>query len=88
MESTRRIHELRRETERLKREESQGCTGVSAMWCPVHGNCTCNDDAAPEELEASNVVGDLNHPGCPLHGEGSTHAEAELQRLERQRRTQ
>lgn len=46
---------------RLKPE----CTGVSARWCPVHGDCTC-----AEEHE------DLNEPDCPLHGTASNHAEA------------
>jgi hypothetical protein len=38
------------------------CTGVAAVWCPVHGDCECAD------LE------DLNDEGCPLHSSGSTHA--------------
>lgn len=39
-----------------------GCTGTSASWCPVHGDCTC-----PEPNEAK------NDPGCPLHADQSAH---------------
>ena len=39
------------------------CTGVSAGWCPIHGDCTCAD---PE---------DLNDDDCPRHSACSDHAE-------------
>jgi hypothetical protein len=28
------------------------CTGIAAVWCPVHGDCTCptNDDGSPVEV--------------------------------------
>ena len=39
------------------------CTGLTAFWCPEHGNCTC---PAPENS--------LDAPGCPLHAWHSTHA--------------
>lgn len=45
------------------------CTGSSASWCPVHGDCECpylNDN--PDEGRT------LDDPGCPLHGEKSEHA--------------
>jgi hypothetical protein len=48
----------------LDRTEPVQCTGVSAVWCPVCGNCTCAD------REQS-----LDDPCCPLHGEHSRHAE-------------
>jgi hypothetical protein len=41
------------------------CTGLSARWCPVHGDCTC----PPDDSE------DLAAHGCPLHSAGSDHAE-------------
>lgn len=43
------------------------CTGVSAAWCPVHGDCTCpqNEGGLAEEQDAE----------CPLHGLASLHAE-------------
>jgi hypothetical protein len=37
------------------------CTGISATWCPVHGDCTCRD---PD---------DKNDDDCPLHAAASTH---------------
>ncbi len=37
------------------------CEGLTARWCPVHGDCICED------------VGD--NPGCPLHSITSDHAE-------------
>lgn len=38
------------------------CTGAAAVWCPVHGNCSCLDRD------------DLSSPECSLHGARSTHA--------------
>jgi hypothetical protein len=43
----------------------EGCTGIAARWCPIHGGCTC-----PEGYDA-----DLDYYGCPLHSEKSSHAE-------------
>lgn len=37
------------------------CTAVCAVWCPIHGDCTCKDR------------GDLNDDDCPLHSISSTH---------------
>jgi len=42
--------------------EQAECTGVSAVWCPIHGDCTCKDRE------------DQNDEECPLHGLPSTHA--------------
>jgi hypothetical protein len=39
------------------------CTGLTASWCPIHGQCGCGEG------------GDLNNPTCPLHKTGSSHAE-------------
>lgn len=38
---------------------NSGCTGVTATWCPVHGDCTCSPgpDGAPS----------LDDTTCPLH---------------------
>lgn len=41
------------------------CTGVSATWCPIHGDCICNRGA-----------GEMNSEACPLHCRASTHAES------------
>lgn len=40
------------------------CTGVTATWCPVHGDCTCPPDPDPLYLNAD---------GCPLHDTASAH---------------
>lgn len=42
-----------------------GCTGLTARWCPRHGDCACPDDSPGER--------GLSAPGCPLHGHGSDH---------------
>ncbi len=46
------------------------CTGMTARWCPIHGDCDC-----PE----TNAIGDWDFtPRCPLHGDASNHAIDEL----------
>ena len=47
------------------------CTGISASWCPIHGDCICRDDNGDLLDEYSG----LNHPDCPLHSDQSTHGE-------------
>lgn len=43
------------------------CTGITATWCPVHGECKCPPaDGDPHSL---------SDPGCPLHAPGSAHGE-------------
>lgn len=46
------------------------CTGVAAQWCPIHGECTCEENAAGERIMGGDEAKD-----CPLHGPSSTHAE-------------
>ena len=41
------------------------CTGVSASWCPIHGDCSC--------VEGSDNF--HNDDDCPLHSAASNHAE-------------
>lgn len=43
-----------------------GCTGVSAGWCPIHGDCLCRSLPVTE---------------CPLHAADSTHAEGDATAL-------
>jgi hypothetical protein len=43
------------------------CTGVSARWCPIHGDCTCPDDYTDIHY--------LNAEGCPLHDSASLHGD-------------
>lgn len=47
--------------------EKVECTGVSASWCPVCGDCTCPRMSTGERKKESSQ--------CPLHGEKSTHAD-------------
>jgi hypothetical protein len=42
------------------------CTGISASWCPIHGDCTCRDEC------------DRNDDDCPLHSAASTHGEVQV----------
>jgi len=48
-----------------KANEAEGhvCTGISATWCPIHGDCTCADRE------------DLNDYDCPLHSSSSDHGD-------------
>jgi len=41
----------------------EDCTGVAARWCPIHGDCECDQED------------DHNDPECPLHSPTSTHAD-------------
>lgn len=44
------------------------CTGLTARWCPVHGDCNCPQDRFDDR--------DMDGLGnCPLHRMESTHAE-------------
>jgi hypothetical protein len=43
------------------------CTGISATWCPVHGDCQCPVEPNGERW--------LDDDGCPLHAATSLHAE-------------
>ena len=48
------------------------CTGVAAVWCPIHGSCVCPFDTSlghPGERRT------YNDPACPLHSPTSSHAE-------------
>jgi hypothetical protein len=48
---------------------ARACTGLSARWCPVHGDCTC------ATTKGSDWPSPLDSPSCPLHGPTSKHAE-------------
>lgn len=50
------------------------CTGLTATWCPVHGDCTCTRHEDSVEV-------DFDEMGtCPLHAHGSDHAEGDNDR--------
>ena len=53
------------------------CTGVTASWCPIHGDCTCPRHPlhgytvdSHDSLEPG-----MNDPACPLHAPDSEHGE-------------
>lgn len=46
------------------------CTGISANWCQICGDCCC--------LEDENGCLDLTSDDCPLHSRGSKHGEIEI----------
>jgi hypothetical protein len=45
------------------------CTGLTATWCPVHGQCICRQG---DDRNAA-----LDRWDCPLHGLTSDHGERE-----------
>lgn len=47
-----------------KLQQVPGCTGLTARWCPICGDCCCRENAS-----------DLDDPDCPLHGAFSRHAD-------------
>lgn len=57
------IFEDRRDGPRADVKPAEGCTGVAASWCPIHGACSCRSSAH------------LDDDRCPLHGPTSSHAE-------------
>lgn len=60
---------LRRLDEAAPTPAAAACTGVTAQWCPVHGECTC-----PEHLPGER---NLDDERCPLHAPTSDHGEVE-----------
>jgi hypothetical protein len=46
------------------------CSGVSARWCPLHGECTCAINH-PDEDELQEIT--MDNRSCPLHGGQSLH---------------
>lgn len=49
------------------------CTGLSASWCPNHGDCTCGlQDQAGLVYDGGRTLTDED---CPLHSPSSPHAE-------------
>lgn len=47
--------------------ESLTCTGLTATWCPTHGNCAC-----PGLIPFAERT--LDSDECPLHNDQSSHA--------------
>lgn len=53
---------------RLAVQPEPECTGLTAVWCPVHGECTC-----PFEDDNPDNGRTLDDPACPLHAATSPH---------------
>lgn len=65
--ATRTLAEVQRQLEELaevaKYRKVSDCTDLSASWCPIHGDCTCDREEG------------LDDRNCPLHSVDSEHAE-------------
>lgn len=46
------------------------CTDISALWCPLHGDCKC-----PTEDPSSALDAPIDGAECPLHRPGSEHGQ-------------
>ncbi len=55
--------------EATRRSCKRRCTGLTARWCPIHGDCTCPNPADRDDFGPS----DMDDMHCPLHGEASDH---------------
>lgn len=49
------------------------CTGLTALWCPLHGCCACPGD--PDPYADGDLHRSLDDPSCPLHSLTSRHAD-------------
>jgi hypothetical protein len=47
--------------------ETGVCTGLTARWCPVHGDCACP------------AGGSMDGTSCPLHAPTSAHDNVETE---------
>ena len=50
----------------LRLDVPKPCTGITAIWCPTHGDCKCPEATRHERMD---------DPACPLHRPGSDHEE-------------
>lgn len=59
-----------------------GCSGISASWCPIHGDCICPRHAVEDwdDVDKHPELADSNgeHDDCPLHSMASTHGEVQI----------
>lgn len=46
------------------------CTGITATWCPIHGDCSC-----PPHEYGLHYGRTLDDPACRLHAPNSDHSE-------------
>lgn len=63
---------LRAEADQL---ESTHCTGLTATWCPIHGDCLCGERDVIGRRHRGDGFHDMDDPRCPLHAPTSSHAE-------------
>lgn len=70
-----RVAALRAEADRI---ESASCTGLTASWCPFHGECSCPRNEAGEHVDRYTGEPAMDDPNCPLHSPDSSHGAAEL----------
>lgn len=63
-----------RDGKAVRPTERPACTGASAAWCPVHGDCSCPTVEGPDPYAR-----DLDAHDCPLHGPNSSHASKRLE---------
>lgn len=55
-------------------EPVRACTGLTASWCPVHGDCCC---VREDRWDGTTLaLGSMADPACPLHSPDSLHAVA------------
>ncbi len=46
------------------RNSKIACTGLSATWCPIHGDCICERSSVDGGFTSFDH---LNNAACPLH---------------------
>ncbi len=53
--------------------ERPTCTGLTAAWCPIHGDCTCtrSHDSDTMRDEPSGTEPTMDDDACPLHSSTS-----------------
>ncbi len=51
------------------------CTGISASWCPIHGDCACPRNSSGETISDDGEDFAKNSERCPLHAPWSDHGE-------------
>lgn len=55
------------------------CTGLTASWCPLHGDCACprhgdaDNPMTSEVMRGEVIEGRMDDDLCPLHAYSSEH---------------
>ena len=58
----------------LRGFNSMSCTGISAAWCPIHGDCTCVRSEEDDRFDHVYAPVGLDDWNCPLHSMESSHS--------------